>query len=148
METLKYKVITSEKQYDDYAKKLEELVFSRPRTTGIKEEINLLTLLIEKWDADHPIFKELDPVELLRSLLKDHQMKSIDLAKKLKVSPGLISDIINYKKGFSKDIIRQLASLFKLSQESFNRPYKLKSVVPAQVKKAPARKTKKKLAVS
>jgi HTH-type transcriptional regulator/antitoxin HigA len=148
METLKYKVITSEKQYDDYAKKLEELVFSRPRTTGIKEEINLLTLLIEKWDEDHSIFKELDPVELLRSLLKDHQMKSIDLAKKLKVSPGLISDIINYKKGFSKDIIRQLASLFKLSQESFNRPYKLKSVVPAQVKKAPARKTKKKLAVS
>jgi HTH-type transcriptional regulator/antitoxin HigA len=149
METLKYKVITSEKQYDDYAKKLEELVFfPRPKTTGIKEEIDLLTLLIEKWDADHSIFKELDPVELLRSLLKDHQMKSIDLAKKLKVSPGLISDIINYKKGFSKDIIRQLASLFKLSQESFNRPYKLKSVVPAQVKKAPARKTKKKLTVS
>jgi len=148
METLKYKVITSEKQYDDYAKKLEELVFSRPRTTGIKEEIALLTLLIEKWDEDHSIFKELDPVELLRSLLKDHQMKSIDLAKKLKVSPGLISDIINYKKGFSKDIIRQLASLFKLSQESFNRPYKLKPVVPAQIKKVPARKTKKKLTVS
>jgi len=148
METLKYKVITSEKQYDTYCKKLEELVFSRPKTTEIKDEVALLTLLIEKWDADHSIFSDLNPVELLRSLLKDHQMKSADLAKKLEVSPGLISDIINYKKGFSKDIIRQLAILFKLSQESFNRPYMLKPAANAQTKKAPIRKTKKKLAVS
>ncbi len=32
MESLKYKVITAEKQYDDYCKKLEELVFSKSKT--------------------------------------------------------------------------------------------------------------------
>lgn len=142
METLKYKVITAEKQYDDYCKKLEDLVFSKSKTTPVKEEIALLTLLIEKWDEEHSIFDELDPVELLRSLMKDHQMKSVDLAKKLKVSPGLISDIINYKKGFSKEIIRHLAALFKLSQEAFNRPYSLKSVI------ARRGKTKKRVTVS
>ncbi len=68
--------------------------------------------------------------------MKDHQLKSIDLAKKLKVSPGLISDIINYKKGFSKDIIRQLATMFKLSQEAFNRPYPLNSPVNDRLRKA------------
>jgi len=51
--------------------------------------------------------------------MKEHQLKSIDLAEKLNVSPGLISDIVNYKKVF-KNIIRQLAELFKLSQEAFN----------------------------
>jgi len=85
-------------------------------------------------------------VELLRSLMKDHQMKSIDLATKLKVSPGLISDITNYKKGFSKDIIRQLATLFKLSQEAFNRPYPLKPPVDSRLRKARVTKKKKKIA--
>ena len=148
METLKYKVITSEKQYDDYCKKLEDLVFSKSKGIPIKEEIALLTLLVEKWDQDHTIFNELDPVELLRSLMKDHQMKSIDLATKLKVSPGLISDIINYKKGFSKDIIRQLATLFKLSQEAFNRPYPLKSSISDRLRKTRVTKTTKKIAES
>jgi HTH-type transcriptional regulator / antitoxin HigA len=149
METLKYKVITAEKQYDDYCNKLEALVFSKLKTVPVKDEIALLTLLIEKWDEEHSIFNDLDPVELLRSLLKDHQLKSIDLAKKLKVSPGLISDIINYKKGFSKDIIRQLAAMFKLSQEAFNRPYPLKPPGNDRLAKASKTvKTKKKTAES
>lgn len=126
METLKYKVISSEKQYDKYCKILEELVFSETKSKQAKDEIALLTLLIEKYDETHSDFHRLDPVELLHSLLKDHQLKSVDLANKLHVSPGLISDILNYKKGFSKDIIRRLAELFKLSQEAFNRPYVLK----------------------
>jgi len=53
------------------------------------------------------------------------------------VSPGLISNIINYKKGFSKEIIRELASLFKLSQEAFNRHYSL-VVKPANYGKSNA----------
>src|SRR5689334_16851092 len=126
MDTLKYKVITSVKQYDSYCKILETLVFISPKPRYIKEEISLLTLLIEKYDADHNIFDDKDPVELLRSLMEEHQLKSVDLANKLKVSPGLISDIINYKKGFSKEIIRQLSSMFKVSHEAFNRHYNLK----------------------
>lgn len=131
MEVLKYKVITSEKQYSKYCKVLEELVFSGTKSRQIKDEIALLTLLIEKYDETHSSFHKLDPVELLYSLLKDHQLKSVDLANKLQVSPGLISDILNYKKGFSKDIIRRLAELFKLSQEAFNKPYALKGQLTA-----------------
>jgi HTH-type transcriptional regulator/antitoxin HigA len=145
METLKYKVITSEKQYDQYCKMLEELLFTKPQNKGAKEEVALLTLLIEKWDDEHNIFNDLDPVELLRSIMKDHQLKSVDLAEKLNVSPGLISDIINYKKGFSKNIIRGLAELFKLTQEAFNRPYKLKSPINAHLKNASVMNTKKDL---
>lgn len=140
METLKYKVITSEKQYDRYAEILEGLVFLSPKTKQVKEEIALLTLLIETYDASHNTFDELDPVQLLRSLMKDHQLKSVDLANKLNVSPGLISDIMNYKKGFSKDVIRKLATLFKMSHEAFNRPYKL------HISNHPERRMKKKLA--
>lgn len=148
MEELKYKIITSSKQYDKYCKTLEELVFMPTKTKAIKEEIALLTLLIEKYDQEHNTFTELDPVELLKSLMKDHKLKSIDLAKFLDVSPGLISDILSYKKGFSKNIIRALAQHFKLSQEAFNRPYKLKVAENIHYKNASVMNTRKELVMT
>ncbi len=54
----------------------------------------------------------------------------------LKVSKGLVSDIINYKKGLSKEIIRLLSDYFKVSQEAFNRPYKLKVAANTTFKNA------------
>lgn len=127
MEILKYKVIKTKKQYDEYCQVLHDLNFShKKKSKKVEEEMELLTVLIEKYDEDHSIFNALSPVELLRSLMKDHHLNSVDLSNKLKVSPGLVSDILNYKKRFSKDIIHHLVSLFKLSQEAFNRPYKLK----------------------
>jgi len=127
METLKYKVIKSDKQYDEYCEILHNLDFSSKRKTkAIEEEMELLTFLIEKYDEEHNTFEDLDPIQILKSLMADHKMKAIDLAKILNVSTGLVSDILNYKKGLSKEVIRKLADIFKVSQEAFNRPYKLK----------------------
>lgn len=145
MASLKYKVITSEKQYIFYCKTLENLVFSAPKTKEIKEEIALLTLLIENWDSRHNTFEEVDPIRLLKSLMHDHKMKAKDLVDLLGVSKGYISDILNYKKGLSKEVIRKLAQRFKLSQEAFNRPYKLVSPLNAHLQDASVMNTPKQL---
>ena len=128
MATLKYKVITSKTLYKEYSNTLEELVFSGAKDRNTKDEIALLTLLIEKLDAEHNTFEELDPVQLLHSLMDEQNMKAKNLVDMLKISKGYVSDILNYKKGLSKDVIRKLADYFKVTQEAFNRPYKL--VVP------------------
>lgn len=134
MIALKYKVITSDAQYDKYCKTLEELVFSSSKAKGTKDEIELLTLLIEKYDEEHNTFEDVGPIELLKSLMKDHKMKSIDMAKLLNVSEGLVSDMLNYKKGLSKETIRILSERFKLKQEAFNRTYELNVPVNANSK--------------
>ena len=128
METLKYKIIKSKTQYNQYSKKLEELLDRGSKSKAVNDEIDLLTLLIEKWDEAHNTFEDLDPIELLRSLMTDHNMKAKDLVDLLEISKGYVSDILHYKKGLSKDVIRKLAERFKVSQEAFNRHYKL--VVP------------------
>jgi HTH-type transcriptional regulator/antitoxin HigA len=145
MATLKYKVITSKAQYKEYSNTLEELVFSGSKDRNTKDEIALLTLLIEKWDTEHNTFDELDPVQLLHSLMDEQNIKAKDLVDILEISKGYVSDILNYKKGLSKDVIRKLAEHFKVTQEAFNRPYKL--VVPenSRLRNASVMNTQKKL---
>ena len=148
MSQLKYKVISSKRQYKEYCDILEQLVFTDKKNKQIEDEIDLLTLLIETFDKQHNTFNELDPIQLLPSLMKEHQLKSKDVVEILQVSKGYVSDILNYKKGLSKEVIRTLAEHFKVSQEAFNRPYKL--VVPenTHLRNASVMNTKKKLVLA
>ena len=145
MEVLKYKVIGSKAQYKEYCKILENLVFATPRSKNLNDEIDLLTLLIEKWDAEHNSFNELDPVQLLQSFMESHQLKAKDLVELFTLSKSHVSEILNYRKGFSKVVIRKLATYFKVSQEAFNRPYVLKSIEMNVLNNSHSSKSKKEL---
>ena len=124
MEALKYKLIKSKSQHKEYSKILEDLTSVSVKSKEIKEEIELLTLLIEKWDANNS-FDDVDPIILLRSLMEQRDLKAKDLVQILGVGKELIADILNYKKGLSKEIVRSLSKHFKVSQAAFNRTYKL-----------------------
>lgn len=145
MEALPYKVIKTEKQYYDYCRMLEELVGLKKKNRLQQDTIELLTLLIEKWDEEHNSFSDADPVEMLKYLMTENKLKAIDLAGILGVSKSLMSDILNYRRGLSKEIIRKLADHFKLSQEIFNKPYKLVSPLNAHLKDASVMNTRKQL---
>jgi HTH-type transcriptional regulator / antitoxin HigA len=123
---LKYTVIKTKTQYKEYVKTLEKLDESEQPTNGQEEEIELLTLLIEKWDQDHNTFNDVDPITLIRSLMAEKGVRATDIVKNSRVSKSLLSDILNYKKAMSKEIIRILADYFKVSQDILNRPYELK----------------------
>jgi HTH-type transcriptional regulator/antitoxin HigA len=75
----------------------------------------------------------------------EHSLQAKDLSAILNVSKGLVSDILNYKKGISKEVIRTLSSHFRLSQEAFNRPYKLKLPINAHLRNASVMNTTKEL---
>lgn len=148
MKTLKYTVISNKAQYKEYCQALEKLVDSRSRSKTTSDEIDLLTLLIEKWDGEHNHFMKLDPVQLLRSFMNDHQMKAKDLVELLGVSKGYVSDILHYKKGLSKEIIRDLSAHFKVSQEAFNRPYPLKPPVAISARRKKVAGSRKSMAMA
>lgn len=136
MPSLIYKVIKTDQQYFKYCDMLEKLVAKEGKSKLFQDEIELLTLLIESYDKDHYSFKNTNPIELLRALMKDHKLKAVDLASLLNVSEGLVSDMLNYRKGLSKQTIRILSERFKLQQEAFNRPYRLKGDIVAPRQKA------------
>lgn len=95
---LKYKVINSRTQYNKYCIELEDLLKTNP--IKFKEEIKLLTLLIENYQDSFE--NELDPVKLLKELMLQHNMQSKELAELLQLSKATVSKMLNYQKGFSK----------------------------------------------
>ena len=143
MEALKYTIIKSREQYNKYCNILEELVLLNNKAN--QDEIDLLNLLIEKYDMEHNSFRDLNPVELIKVLMEENNLKSIDLAEILTLSKGTVSKILNYHKGLSKETIRRLSIHFKVSQDLFNRPYKLINEVNSHFRNASLIKTKKSL---
>jgi HTH-type transcriptional regulator / antitoxin HigA len=122
---MKYTVIKNDKQYYEYCEVLETLVDNPALSKEQMEEMEMLQLLIDHYDGQQlePVFA--DPVEIIKAIIRENGLKAADLSQILQVSPGLISDIFNYKKGLSKEMIRKISSHFKISQEALNRPYPL-----------------------
>lgn len=146
METLKYKIIKDKETYFTYCDILEELIISEDKNS--QDEFELLTLLIEKWDKDKNTLNDLNPIELLKSLMNENNLKAKDLIEIIGLSKSTISKILNYHKGLSKDTIRKLSDYFKISQEAFNRPYKLVNEVNRRFKNASLVNTRKSLVES
>ena len=117
---VKYKVIKTDEQYREYC----EVLASLPSQYAV-DEIELLQLLITHWESSTKIPNADDPVQLLKLLMTENNLKAKDLVGILNVSKGTVSKILNYKKGLSKKSIRQLSDYFRVSQQVFNKPYSL-----------------------
>ena len=122
-QTLKYTVIKTREQYDQYCLALERLLGANPEAD---DEVELLTLLIETWDEQQSTMLDKDPIQLLHAMMASNELKGKDLVEILGLTKGTVSKILNYQKGLSKESIRKLSHHFKLSQAAFNRHYVLK----------------------
>ena len=112
-------------QYNKYCDIHESLIVKGHKKNI--DEIELLELLIQ--DYDQKLLKEkseeLNPVELLRSLMTDANMSQTTLATSINVSRQLISDVLHYRRNISKDMMTKLANFFSMSLEAFSRSYTL-----------------------
>jgi HTH-type transcriptional regulator/antitoxin HigA len=77
--------------------------------------------------------------------MAEQNLKPKDWVNLLGLSKGTISKDLNYNKGLSKDTIRKISDYFKVSQETFNRPYKLINEVNKHFRNASLMNTKKNL---
>ena len=139
----KYTIIRTVYQYDEYCNELEKLVFDETEIN--MDDIELLTLLIEKWDKENLPQIDSDPIQLIKALLQQNKLKSKDFSEILGVNKSTASRILNYQKGLSKNSIRIIAEHFSISQESLNKPYELKHKLNRRFKNASLMNTKKEL---
>ena len=119
-------VIKSEEQYVEYCNLLEDLS-NKPLTQVNENRIELLELIIEKYNETQFATSVKDPISFLKGLLEIHGISQKQLADEFGVSKATMSLVFNYKRGLSKDIIRKLSEKFSIRQEVFNTPYRLLS---------------------
>lgn len=114
---MKYKVIKSKEQYDQYCDILEQLLI----TVSHKDEIDLLTLLIECWDHDHNSFDNVDNVTILRFLMQEHGLREVDLGDIVGVGRGLVLEVLNKKRALPSGMAKELGKHFKVLKNIFCR---------------------------
>src|SRR5581483_6193511 len=105
-EAMNIKPIKTEKDYQKALKRLEIIFDARP---GTKEgdELEILSVLIEKYEDKHYHIDAPDPIEAIKFRMEQMGYKQKDLAKIIGYK-GRVSEILSRKRKLSLEMIRSL----------------------------------------
>lgn len=103
-----FKLIKSEAQYEEYLNIAESLIDFNPEP-GSKEddELELLTLLIEKYEDENYPIDFPDPIEAIKFRMEHQSITQKELASYIG-SPSKVSEVLNRKRPLTLKMIRAL----------------------------------------
>lgn len=114
--------IRNVREYEEAARIIDRLAIQTEGSLspGEQDYLDALTLVVEAYDRDHFDMKlrSLTPVDVLKNLMAEHEMKTSDLGRLLG-NRALASLILNGKRGLSKTHIRILADHFNVEPGLF-----------------------------
>ncbi|MGO8757144.1 MAG: helix-turn-helix domain-containing protein [Terracidiphilus sp.] len=111
-------VIHSEEQLAAYTKALYRLT-AEPRPTRAQvKAIELLTLLIERYEEEHYAVPDASPADVLRFLIERHGLRQCDLAQDLG-GESVVSEVLSGKRRLNASHIEQLSKRFHVSPAVF-----------------------------
>ncbi len=110
--------IETEEEYERVLKIVEELTFKKNRTTEEKALHKLLVILVEAYEIENYPMEESAPHEILQHIMESSGTRQIDLVGIIG-SSGVVSEIVNGKRGISKAQAKALSEYFKVSSSLF-----------------------------
>jgi HTH-type transcriptional regulator/antitoxin HigA len=111
-------LIHSDQELAQYTEALLRLT-AKPHSTPEEEEaIELLTLLIERYEAERYPIPDADPIDVLRFLLRQNGLSQRDIAAELG-SESTVSLVLSGKRRLSRDHIARLGRRFHVSPSVF-----------------------------
>lgn len=117
-------IIRPIKTEEEYQKAIErlELLFDAKKGTEEGDELEVLSILIEKYeDENFPIYLP-DPIEAIKFRMEQLGYNQGDLAKILGLK-SRASEILNKKRKLSLGIIRELHDKLRIPTEVLIQPY-------------------------
>lgn len=111
------KVIETEEE-NEAAIALAEELEHRERTPEEDALLELLVTLIEKFEDEHYQLQGLTPQSILLDLMEARDVKLEDLVNVIGLR-GVVSEVVNGKRGISKAQAKALADFFHVSPELF-----------------------------
>ena len=113
-------VIKTEAEYDRIDAEIGRLLKKGHERLAAEERalLELLTRLIEDYDAEYEAFPRTAPHEILQTLLEQNDLTPTDLLPIFK-SRGYVSEVLNGKRAVSKRIAKALGERFAVSANLF-----------------------------
>jgi len=115
------KVIKTEKQYQEALTRLNE-IFLAKKGTKEGDELEILSLLIEKYENELNPIDFPDPIEAIKFRMEQLGYKQKDLAQVLGFK-GSIGEILNKKKKLTLELIRKLHATLSIPTDVLLREY-------------------------
>lgn len=100
------KIIKTQSEYKKAIKRLEQIFDAKPNTTK-GDELELLALLIDKYEKDHYPIAMPDPIEAIKFRMEQLGYTQMDLAKILG-RKSRASEILNKKRPLTLEMIRNI----------------------------------------
>lgn len=144
------RVIHTDAELERYTDILFELTGKEEPTPAEEELIELLDLLIEKYETEHFPLPDASPLDVLRLLMESHSLKQQDLVPQLGSTP-LVSQILAGKRNLTVQHIRALAKRFNVPAEVFIGSEPAKQRTPQRLvslKASSAKETKRRTLVN
>jgi len=128
-EAMKIKVLKSESDYNNAISELEKIGDNPKFESNSKliEQFDLISALIELYEKKYFPIEKGDPIEIIKLKMKYMELQRKDLIPYMG-SKGMVSDVLNKKRGLSKNMIRGLSKFLKIDQEILNVEYSLSAV--------------------
>ncbi len=111
-------LIHSDQELAAYTKALFELTAKSELAPEEEEAIELLTLLIERYETEHYPVPDADPIEVLRFLLDQNGLSQRDIAAELG-GESTVSLVLSGKRRLNRDHIARLSRRFHVSPSVF-----------------------------
>lgn len=118
---MKLKLIKTEKDYNQALDRLEE-IFDAKKGSKEGDELEVLGILIEKYEDEHFPIDLPDPIEAIKFRMEQLGYTQNDLAE-LIGQKSRASEILNKKRKLSLDMIRKLSSKMKIPTEVLIQTY-------------------------
>ncbi len=112
------RIIRNDRELEEYTQTLFRLTAKKKPTRDEDEAIELLTLLIEKYEAEQYPIPESGPAEVLKFLMESHSLNQKDLTPEFGAE-STVSLVLSGKRRMNRDHIAALAKRFKVSPAVF-----------------------------
>ena len=115
------KPIKTEKDYQQALARLE-VIFNSKKDTPEGDELEILTILIEKYENEHFPIDFPDPIEAIKFRMEQLGYNQAELAEIVGLK-SRASEILNKKRKLSLDMIRQLHESLKIPTDVLIQSY-------------------------
>jgi HTH-type transcriptional regulator/antitoxin HigA len=112
------RLIHSDEELAKYTEELFKLTAKSRLTQAEEEAIELLTLLIERYETERYPIPDANPVDVLRFLLEQNGLSQRDIAAELG-SESTVSLVLSGKRRLNRDHIARLSQRFHVSPAVF-----------------------------